>query len=225
MQIDIPNNSSWWALPTPFNQFIQLVFGSGCNDLNISIGQFFTCPEISIAVLFLCTLPDKNSLHFSFYNYLNSLKHMVTKHTCSRIVCERRKTMLKYGQIIFLKQIVSFSFWPIIADGKYMKTLLSFLLIIFLLLQNAQQGLWQAQLHREDGNNIVFTFEWKTENGKPVWYIHNASEKIKVTDIKTKGDSVNCSICRYLNHNSGCRYMINNVEWNMVKRDFLTNHR
>ena len=54
----------------------------------------------------------------------------------------------------------------------------------------AQQGWWQAQLHREDGNNIVFTFEWKTEKGKPVWYIHNASEKIRVTDITMTGDSI-----------------------------------
>jgi len=56
-------------------------------------------------------------------------------------------------------------------------------------LAHAQQGNWQAQLHREDGNNIAFTFEWKTENGKPVWYIKNAAEKLRVSNIVASGDS------------------------------------
>ncbi len=54
----------------------------------------------------------------------------------------------------------------------------------------AQQGWWGAQLHRTDGGNIAFTFEWKTENGKPVWYIRNAAERIKVSNITTDGDSI-----------------------------------
>lgn len=49
---------------------------------------------------------------------------------------------------------------------------------------------WQAQLHRADGHNIVFNFEWITEKGKSTWYIRNASERIRVTDIQTKGDSL-----------------------------------
>jgi len=53
----------------------------------------------------------------------------------------------------------------------------------------AQQGWWSAQLHRKDGNTINFTFEWKTEKGKPVWYIHNAAEKIKVDNITATPDS------------------------------------
>lgn len=55
---------------------------------------------------------------------------------------------------------------------------------------DAQQGRWQAQLYRDDGNNIVFSFDWKIENGKPVWYIINATEKIRVTDITFLGDSI-----------------------------------
>ena len=43
----------------------------------------------------------------------------------------------------------------------------------------AQQGNWVASLARPDGNNIVFTFNWKTENSRPVWYIKNAAEKIR----------------------------------------------
>ena len=49
---------------------------------------------------------------------------------------------------------------------------------------------WRAQLHRADGQRIVFNFLWTTEKGKPVWYIRNASERIRVTDIQTKGDSI-----------------------------------
>lgn len=54
---------------------------------------------------------------------------------------------------------------------------------------NAQQGNWSAQLQRPDGNAIAFTFEWKTEGGKPVWYIKNAAEKLRVDNITTAGDS------------------------------------
>ena len=54
----------------------------------------------------------------------------------------------------------------------------------------AQQGTWKASLLRSDSNNIVFTFDWKTENNKPVWYIRNAEEKIKVDNISVQGDSL-----------------------------------
>ncbi len=54
----------------------------------------------------------------------------------------------------------------------------------------AQQGWWSAKLHRADGNNITFTFNWKTEKGKPVWYIQNGTEKIKVDNILQVGDSL-----------------------------------
>lgn len=53
----------------------------------------------------------------------------------------------------------------------------------------AQQGSWVAQIHRTDGNNIHFRFEWKTEKNKPVWYIKNAGEKIRVANILQTGDS------------------------------------
>ena len=53
----------------------------------------------------------------------------------------------------------------------------------------AQQGNWVASLARPDGNNIVFTFNWKTENSRPVWYIKNAAEKIRVDNITEAGDS------------------------------------
>lgn len=54
----------------------------------------------------------------------------------------------------------------------------------------AQQGVWKAQLHRNDSNIIPFVFEWKKEKGKEVWYIHNATERIRVDNITTTGDSL-----------------------------------
>jgi peroxiredoxin len=67
--------------------------------------------------------------------------------------------------------------------------MLGLLLLIFFNVA-AQQGWWSATLHRADGNDIAFTFEWKTLKGKPVWYIHNAAEKIKVDNIQEVGDSL-----------------------------------
>jgi len=55
--------------------------------------------------------------------------------------------------------------------------------------QPAKPNWWRAQLKRTDGAAIVFNFEWLTENGKNVWYIRNASERIRVTDIQQKADS------------------------------------
>jgi len=70
-----------------------------------------------------------------------------------------------------------------------MRLLFSMLTLFFTTISIAQQGKWAAQLHREDGNNIAFTFDWKTEKGKPVWYIKNALENIKVENIELAGDS------------------------------------
>lgn len=61
-------------------------------------------------------------------------------------------------------------------------------LLSFLLTQ-AQQGIWRAELERKDSNAIVFNFEWKNENSKPVWYIKNGAEKLRVPNITKQGDS------------------------------------
>jgi peroxiredoxin len=70
-----------------------------------------------------------------------------------------------------------------------MRLLFSLFSILFVTTSFAQQGSWVAQIHRTDGNNIVFTFDWKTEKGKPVWYIKNGGEKIRVANILQTGDS------------------------------------
>ena len=75
-----------------------------------------------------------------------------------------------------------------------MKSIIPFFLLLIgsgiIAQQKSTGNWWRAQLHRADGRNIVFNFEWTTEKGKPVWYIRNASERIRVADIQTKGDSM-----------------------------------
>jgi peroxiredoxin len=56
--------------------------------------------------------------------------------------------------------------------------------------RQATPAWWRGELHRSDGNIIVFNFEWKAEKGKAAWYIRNAAERIKVTDIQFNGDSM-----------------------------------
>jgi len=76
-----------------------------------------------------------------------------------------------------------------------MKSLITFLLLLLvagpgIAQQQTTGNWWRAQLHRTDGRNIVFNFEWITEKGKAVWYIRNAGERLRVTDIQVKGDSM-----------------------------------
>lgn len=71
-----------------------------------------------------------------------------------------------------------------------MKQVLSFILLLISSSCIAQPYSWSAQLIRSDGNKISFTFFWKTEKGKPVWYIKNAAEKIRVDNIVVAGDSM-----------------------------------
>ncbi len=71
-----------------------------------------------------------------------------------------------------------------------MKNIILFVLLSVNLACIAQTSVWSAQLVRSDGNNIRFTFAWKTEKGKPVWYISNADEKIKANNIVSVGDSL-----------------------------------
>lgn len=54
----------------------------------------------------------------------------------------------------------------------------------------AQQGKWVATLQRNDGNKIPFRLDWQVEKGKPIWYIYNAAEKIRVNNITVTADSL-----------------------------------
>ncbi|HSU27789.1 MAG TPA: TlpA disulfide reductase family protein [Chitinophagaceae bacterium] len=71
-----------------------------------------------------------------------------------------------------------------------MRKLLTFLVAFISFSAAAQQGMWRAQLHRDDEHLIVFNFEWKLQEGKSTWIIHNGTERISVTDIVTQGDSL-----------------------------------
>ncbi len=51
-------------------------------------------------------------------------------------------------------------------------------------------GIWRGTLHRDDGKNIVFNFSVENKNGSPVWYIHNAAERLLVDSIRQHGDSL-----------------------------------
>lgn len=61
--------------------------------------------------------------------------------------------------------------------------------LLSFIITHAQQGTWRAELQRKDSNAIVFNFDWKTENGKAVWYIKNGTEKLRVSNITKHGDS------------------------------------
>ena len=56
--------------------------------------------------------------------------------------------------------------------------------------QPLKYGSYRGVLKRGDGNEIPFNFDLKNTNDKPVIYIINASEKIKVDNIRRKGDSL-----------------------------------
>ena len=49
-------------------------------------------------------------------------------------------------------------------------------------------GWWRASLQRADGHTIDFNVAMQYKNGKPVWFIRNATEKIQVTGIEQTDD-------------------------------------
>jgi thiol-disulfide isomerase/thioredoxin len=54
----------------------------------------------------------------------------------------------------------------------------------------AQDEVYRAVLLREDRYPIIFTVEKAAVRGKPVWYIRNAEERIRVDSIRQQGDSI-----------------------------------
>jgi peroxiredoxin len=53
-----------------------------------------------------------------------------------------------------------------------------------------KNGIWKGIIQRPDGQQIVFNFEVKPLNGKPVLYVLNATERLLVDDIRQQGDSL-----------------------------------
>ena len=74
-----------------------------------------------------------------------------------------------------------------------MKQIITFLTTtLFLTAVHAQTlktGVWRGALQRTDGNEIAFNFDVKQVQGKSVFIIHNAAERLEVKDISFAGDS------------------------------------
>jgi peroxiredoxin len=49
---------------------------------------------------------------------------------------------------------------------------------------------WRGVVQRQDGNEIAFNFQFRQNNRKPVLYVMNAAERIRVDSIRFAGDSV-----------------------------------
>ncbi|MEP7110716.1 MAG: TlpA disulfide reductase family protein [Ferruginibacter sp.] len=49
---------------------------------------------------------------------------------------------------------------------------------------------WRVVLERKDGKQVVFQLESTREEGKTVLHVINAAERIKITSVKTAGDSM-----------------------------------
>ncbi len=77
---------------------------------------------------------------------------------------------------------------------KYITTIVilifTFNISLFAQQKKSSPVLWQAILKRADGKNIHFTFEEKKIKQKPILIIRNATERLKVDNIVTVGDSV-----------------------------------
>lgn len=78
-----------------------------------------------------------------------------------------------------------------------MNRFIAFFSIIFLFSAKAaiaqsklHDGIWHAGIKTQSGHEIPFTFKVTDVLGKKHIYIMNSSERFKVTDVKTKGDSV-----------------------------------
>ncbi|MGZ3836050.1 MAG: peroxiredoxin family protein [Mucilaginibacter sp.] len=77
---------------------------------------------------------------------------------------------------------------------RYKNLLLTGFLALLINVSSAQSklktGIWRAALKTSSGNELPFNFEVKENAGKQQLVIMNGAERIKVTDIKHKGDSV-----------------------------------
>ena len=92
------------------------------------------------------------------------------------------------------------------------KTGFAFLLFISIagFSQKIKTTYWQASIHRPDGNNLPFSFTLEEQNKKPILYILNDAEKIKVDNILFTKDSVFIKMPVF---ESSFKARITNDEW------------
>src|SRR5437588_246038 len=75
---------------------------------------------------------------------------------------------------------------------KYLLSFVFLLLIVHLCSAQSQlqTGIWRGALKNSSGNELPFNFEIKDVAGRQQLIVMNGAERIKVTDIKHKNDSV-----------------------------------
>lgn len=56
--------------------------------------------------------------------------------------------------------------------------------------QTVPAGWWRASLQRQDGLTIDFNIKIDYKNGRPTWFLRNATELLRITGIQQKQDSV-----------------------------------
>jgi thiol-disulfide isomerase/thioredoxin len=77
-----------------------------------------------------------------------------------------------------------------------MKLKASFLAVLFFLTMTIsaqpklQTGIWRGVLKTSSGNELPFNFDVTAQGSRQLLTVINGAERLKVTDIKTKGDSV-----------------------------------
>ena len=90
---------------------------------------------------------------------------------------------------------------------KFILVVVSFFWIRIVAAQksNLKQTVYRAFVLRKDSNEVVFTMHAKIENGKQVLYVVNDKERIRITDIQQRRDSLffnmpvfECSLIRDL---------------------------
>lgn len=70
-------------------------------------------------------------------------------------------------------------------------TVITFFLASITMAQQVKLApVYRAILYRQDSNEVVFNMESRIEKGKLVLYVINDTEKIRVTDLKLKDDSI-----------------------------------
>jgi peroxiredoxin len=88
----------------------------------------------------------------------------------------------------FNLQLSTFNFQPL----KYLIYIIVFLsgFAVYSQNKNGKSTRWMASIHRPDSNDIVFTFTTHVQNNKTELYIKNATEILKVDNVRFVDDSV-----------------------------------
>ena len=103
-----------------------------------------------------------------------------------------------------------------------MKRRILLVILIFISLgANAQkqlrEGWWRVELLRTDSIIIPFNFEVKMVNGKEILFIRNVSERIKVDQLRFKGDSVFIEMPVFESRFAGKFLKNGSIEGNWIK--------